>query len=60
LKNSGSDWTPKGKPTEVKVYDFIDIDLGKAIPDKIYDIKTTKGGLVLELIIILLPLHLHQ
>lgn len=43
LKNAGRDWAPKGKPTEVKVYDFIDKDLGKAIPYGIYDIKNNEG-----------------
>jgi len=43
LKNAGRDWAPKGKPPEVKVYDFIDKDLGKAIPYGIYDIKNNEG-----------------
>ncbi len=37
-KKSGKDWLPQGKPTDVKVYDFIDKKLGKAIPYGIYDI----------------------
>ena len=43
LKNNGQEWMPKGKPTEVKVYDFIDKELGKAIPYGIYDIKNNEG-----------------
>ena len=43
LKNNGQDWSPKGKPTKVKVYDFIDKELGKAIPYGIYDIKNNEG-----------------
>ena len=43
LKNSGKDWNRKGKPTAVKVYDFIDKDLGKAIPYGVYDIKNNEG-----------------
>lgn len=43
LKNNGQDWNPKGKPTEVKVYDFIDKELGKAIPYGIYDLKNNEG-----------------
>jgi len=31
-KNGGREWRPKGQPEEVKVYDFIDQELGKAIP----------------------------
>lgn len=43
LKNAGRDWNPKGKPTEVKVYDFIDKDLGKAVPYGVYDINNNEG-----------------
>ena len=32
FKNSGVDWCPVGCPTEVRVPDFPDADLGKAIP----------------------------
>ena len=35
--NRGQEWTPKGEPVEVQAYDFIDADLGKAIPYGIYD-----------------------
>ncbi len=42
-KNNGVEWRPKGKPEQVKVYDFIDKDLGKAIPYGIYDITYNKG-----------------
>jgi hypothetical protein len=30
--NKGKEWGPKGKPLEVKVHDFTDKKLGKAIP----------------------------
>ena len=43
LKNAGRDWNPKGTPTEVKVYDFIDKDLGKAVPYGVYDISNNEG-----------------
>jgi hypothetical protein len=33
----------QGKPTDVKVYDFIDKKLGKAIPYGVYDITKNKG-----------------
>jgi len=36
-KNSGREWTARGEPTEVEAYDFVDADLGKAIPYGIYD-----------------------
>ena len=42
-KNSGKEWLPEGKPTEVKVYDFIDKKLGKAIPYGVYDVTKNKG-----------------
>lgn len=42
-KNSGKAWLPQGKPTDVKVYDFIDKKLGKAIPYGVYDITKNKG-----------------
>jgi hypothetical protein len=42
-KNSGKEWLPQGKPTDVKVYDFIDKKLGKVIPYGIYDVTKNKG-----------------
>jgi hypothetical protein len=36
-RNGGKEWTPLGEATEVEAYDFIDKDLGKAIPYGIYD-----------------------
>jgi transposase len=42
-KQNGRVWCPKGKPTLVKVYDFIDKKLGKATPYGIYDLKRNIG-----------------
>ena len=42
-KNSGSDYRPQGCPDEVNVHDFVDKDLGKAIPYGVYDIAADKG-----------------
>ena len=42
-KNVGREWAPKGAPRKVKVYDFIDKNLGKAIPYGVYDIGQNKG-----------------
>jgi hypothetical protein len=42
-KNPGSDYRPQGCPDEVKVHDFIDKSLGKAIPYGVYDIADNKG-----------------
>jgi Rhodopirellula transposase DDE domain len=43
FKNGGKEWQPKGKPEEVKVHDFMDKTLGKAIPYGIYDITKNEG-----------------
>lgn len=43
IKNAGQDWLPSKNPTEVKVYDFIDKDLGKAIPYGVYDVANNEG-----------------
>ena len=37
-KNGGSDYRPEGCPHEVNVHDFVDKQLGKAIPYGVYDI----------------------
>ena len=42
-KNGGSDYRPKGCPDQVKVHDFVDKDLGKAIPYGVYDIAANAG-----------------
>lgn len=42
-KNGGKEWTPQGKAQEVKVHDFIDKNLGKAIPYGVYDVAQNKG-----------------
>lgn len=42
-KNAGRDWRPQGEPDEVKVYDFIDKDLGKEIPYGVYDVSQNEG-----------------
>jgi hypothetical protein len=43
FKNGGREWRPKGEPEEVKVHDFIDAELGKAIPYGVYDVSENKG-----------------
>lgn len=43
FKNGGREWNPKGQPDEVKTHDFMDKDLGKAIPYGIYDITQNEG-----------------
>jgi len=43
IKNSGQEWLPSNEPTKVKVYDFIDKELGKAIPYGVYDVANNEG-----------------
>jgi len=42
-KNGGREWQPKGEPVRVKVHDFIDKQLGKAIPYGVYDLGHNAG-----------------
>ena len=42
-KNGGKDYRPQGEPVEVKVHDFIDVELGKAAPYGVYDIGRNEG-----------------
>lgn len=43
FKNAGTEWFLEGKAPEVKVYDFIDKELGKAVPYGVYDIVKNEG-----------------
>jgi transposase len=43
FKNAGRELRPKASPEEVRVHDFIDRDLGRAVPYGIYDIADNKG-----------------
>ena len=43
FKNNGREWRPKNSPEEVAVHDFVDPELGRAIPYGIYDIGTNTG-----------------
>jgi Rhodopirellula transposase DDE domain len=43
FKNAGQDWRPKGEPQKVRVHDFKDKDLGKAIPYGVYDVANNQG-----------------
>ena len=42
-KNAGSDYRPHGAPIDVNVHDFVDKQLGKAIPYGVYDIGANAG-----------------
>jgi hypothetical protein len=43
FKNGGREWRPAGEPEEVRVHDFLDKQLGKAIPYGVYDIVNNQG-----------------
>ena len=42
-KNGGTDYRPKGTPQRVKVHDFVDEELGKAVPYGVYDVTANAG-----------------
>jgi len=42
-KNAGQEWGKTKMPQKVKVYDFIDKELGKAVPYGAYDIAQNEG-----------------
>ena len=42
-KNGGKQWRPAGEPEPVDVHDFMDKELGKAIPYGVYDIGANTG-----------------
>jgi hypothetical protein len=42
-KNGGREWHPRGKAPKVKVHDFVDKELGKAIPYGVYDVAQNYG-----------------
>lgn len=43
FKNQGTEWHLSGNAPEVNVYDFIDKELGKAVPYGVYDIAQNQG-----------------
>lgn len=43
FKNGGREWQPQGEPEEVRVHDFLDKKLGKAIPYGVYDLTNNQG-----------------
>jgi Rhodopirellula transposase DDE domain len=45
FKNNGKEWRPKGRPEEVRVYDFIDKapDKGRVTPYGVYDLTANEG-----------------
>ena len=43
FRNGGREWHPQGEPEEVRVHDFLDKALGKAIPYGVYDMVINQG-----------------
>jgi hypothetical protein len=41
--NKGQEWQPQGEPVQVSIYDFIDPEVGKAIPYGVYDVGHNEG-----------------
>jgi hypothetical protein len=41
--NRGREYQPKGKPEQVRMHDFVDKELGKAIPYGVYDLAANEG-----------------
>ena len=43
FKNPGQEWRPEGDPQKVRVHDFKDEQMGKAIPYGVYDVANNQG-----------------
>ena len=43
FRNAGREWRPKGNPEKVRVHDFADKELGKAVPYGVYDVIHNVG-----------------
>jgi len=43
FRNGGREWRPTGQPEPVRVHDFLDPALGKAIPYGVYDVGRNEG-----------------
>ena len=43
FKNGGREWCPHGEPESVRVHDFLDKELGKAIPYGVFDVANNRG-----------------
>jgi transposase len=43
FSNGGREWQPKGEPGQVNVHDFIDKQLGRAVPYGVYDLANDEG-----------------
>jgi hypothetical protein len=43
FKNAGRGWRPQGDPEEVRVHDFLQPELGRAVPYGLYDLAANAG-----------------
>jgi hypothetical protein len=43
FKNGGREWQPAGQPQEAPIHDFVDKQLGKAVPYGVYDMDKNAG-----------------
>jgi Rhodopirellula transposase DDE domain len=43
FKNAGRAWRPRGNPEEVRVHDFLQPELGRAVPYGLYDLAANAG-----------------
>jgi transposase len=43
FSNGGVEWHPKGEPTRTKTHDFVDKELGRAVPYGVYDLANDEG-----------------
>ena len=41
--NNGREWQPKGEPVEVLDHDFVNPEMGKAVPYGVYDLSNDEG-----------------
>ena len=43
FSNGGAEWHPTGEPTRTKTHDFVDKELGRAVPYGVYDLANDEG-----------------
>ena len=43
FSNGGAEWHPAGEPTRTKTHDFVDKELGRAVPYGVYDVANDEG-----------------
>src|SRR5665213_2068125 len=43
FSNGGAEWHPVGEPTRTKTHDFVDKELGRAVPYGVYDLANDEG-----------------